>query len=108
MICGLVSGVRCKFEYGDVAGAVVDEAPCHPAGSLREARDLLARSEEDVVPRGRILPVADAEPLDAPHSSARPVACVVAAREFRGTVVWVVGAGQDPPSIGGSAGQLPE
>ena len=96
-----------KVEHGDVACAVVDEAAGDPAGSFHEARDLFARCEEDVILGGRVLSVADADPLNAAHPSARPVACVVAAREFGGTVVWVVGAGQDSPSIGGSAGQLP-
>jgi len=78
-----VSAICLKVERGDVAGAVVDEAVGDPAGSLHEARDLFARGEGDVMPGGRKLSVADAEALDAAHSSACPVACVVAAREFR-------------------------
>ncbi len=97
-----------ELEYGDVAGAVVDKPLHDPAGSLREPRHLFARCEEDVVPRGRILPVADTEPLDAAHPSALTVPFVVAAGQFRGTLVGVVGAGQDPPSVGGNTGEFPK
>jgi hypothetical protein len=103
-----VSAICLKVERGDVAGAVVDEALGDPAGSLHEARDLFARGEEDVIPGGRKLSVADAEALDAAHSSACPVACVVAAREFRSAIAGVVRAGQDPPPTGGNARELPE
>src|SRR4029453_6565234 len=70
-------------------------------------RHLFARREEDVVPRGRVLPVPDTEPLDAPHPSALTVPFVIAAREFRGVLLRIVGAGQDPPSVRGDTGELP-
>jgi hypothetical protein len=61
-----LSQVALEVEHGDVAGAVVDEAACDPAGSLNKPRGFFARGEEDVIPGGRVLSVADAEPLDAP------------------------------------------
>jgi hypothetical protein len=102
------SVVMCKLEYCNVAGAVVDEPTRDPAGSVREPRHLFARCEEDVVPRGRVLAVAETDPLEAAHPSALTVPCVVVPSQFRGALVGIVGAGQDPPSVGGDTGQLPK
>jgi hypothetical protein len=59
-----------ELEHGDIAGALVDEAACDPTGLLYKVRDFFPRREENVIPRSRVLSVANPEALYAAHLSA--------------------------------------